>query len=296
MVYRVNRYELYHPALRPSVLGRAIGRKALTLIPRNADEDVGDEASPSNATAEHIRTYLDAWPGTSDAPRKDGLNDIVRTWRADNAAGGVPVYAHLPLPATFATTLARLVDETGGTEKQHLLDNVAAELDPSVRTLVKGQLAAAIDENDARRVARPEQRTTDDMNEEHPSNGEAARHDLSRPVHKLSADYAEYTAPGQPKHRTFTLGTPVSAARAAPSRPPQFGEPNYDGADDANWREQPGRPRVPGAAIVRDGDRSTEEYPPRPRRKPKAGVPGAHPKIPTGRLVPAVTSRLWRSG
>lgn len=124
---------MFQDQLRTSVLGRAMGRKMRDLQqPGAADED---DAKPSPATDGHVRKFFDAWHTGDDAAQSDALNKIVQTWRADNAAGGVPVHAHLPLPTSFAQ---RLVQSWGDAQT---LDEVSARLDPSVRSLVEHQLA-----------------------------------------------------------------------------------------------------------------------------------------------------------
>jgi len=136
---------VYLPAfqdqLRTSVLGRAMGRKTRNLQ-QPADED---EAKPSLATHEQIRNFFEARHTGDDAAQTDALNKIVRTWRADNAAGGVPVHAHLALPKDFASTLAEIaaVDAVS----QPSFNRVVKSLDEGVQTLVAQQLVAALKEH-----------------------------------------------------------------------------------------------------------------------------------------------------
>lgn len=138
---------VYLPAfqdqLRTSVLGRAMGRKVRTLHqPGAADED---EAKPSLATDEHVRKFFDAWDVGDDDGLREAMGKVVQSWRADNAAGGVPVHAHLPLPKGISKVLARLVGETGR-EAARPFARVITKLDPGGQAVVAQQL------NDAMRV------------------------------------------------------------------------------------------------------------------------------------------------
>lgn len=98
---------VFQDQLRTSLLGRATGRKMRNLQqPGAADED---EAKPSPATDGQVRKFVDAWHVGDDDGLKEAMSKVVQSWRADNAAGGVPVHAHLPLPKDFSQVLARLV-------------------------------------------------------------------------------------------------------------------------------------------------------------------------------------------
>lgn len=106
-----------------------------------AGEKDTDEARRSRATDNEIRAFLDAWRTGDGAAQKNALNKIVEGWRADNAAGGVPVYAHLPLPKDFARVLARFaggIDDAAGAPS---ITSVVAALDPGVRASVAQQIA-----------------------------------------------------------------------------------------------------------------------------------------------------------
>lgn len=134
---------VFQDQLRTSVLGRATGRKTRNLQEPGATDE--DEAKPSPATDGQVRKFFDAWHTGDDAAQADALSKIVRTWRADNAAGGVPVHAHLPLPTYFAKTLARLVRDTSETV-QPAFDRVVTKLDPSAQTFVAQQIAGLVKE------------------------------------------------------------------------------------------------------------------------------------------------------
>lgn len=131
---------VFQDQLRPSLLGRATGRKMHNLQqPGAADED---EAKPSPATDEQVRKFFDAWHTGNDGAQSDALNRIVRTWRADNAAGGVLVHAHLVLPRDFADKLVEITGDVGAMSTTSF-KNVLESLDEGVQTLVAQQLAAA---------------------------------------------------------------------------------------------------------------------------------------------------------
>ncbi len=118
-----------HDQHRP--LGRGARRLPRTSV---ADED---EAKPSAATNAHVRTYLEAWATGDEARQNEALNKVVQAWRGDNAAGGVPVHGHMPLPTSFADTLVHILragDETS-------VERTVAAADASVRPLLKQQLA-----------------------------------------------------------------------------------------------------------------------------------------------------------
>lgn len=136
---------VFHDQLRTSVLGRAVGRKMRNLQrPGAADED---DAKPSPATEGQVRKFFDALHTSDDAAQSDALNKIVRTWRADNAAGGVPVHAHLPLPKAFAADLAHLLESAGDDDKSDAATHAVANLDASVRIFVAQQIAAQMTES-----------------------------------------------------------------------------------------------------------------------------------------------------
>ena len=133
---------VFHDQLRTSVLGRAMGRKMRNLQqPGAADED---EAKPSPATDDQVRKFFDAWHAGDDAAQTDALNKVVQTWRADNAAGGLGVHEHMPLPGLFARTMARMLGDTSEAA-QPAFGKVIAELDPSVQTLVAQQIAGTME-------------------------------------------------------------------------------------------------------------------------------------------------------
>jgi hypothetical protein len=66
------------------------------------------------------------------------MSKVVQSWRADNAAGGVPVHAHLPLPKDFATMLGRRLGKSGDGPSPGVFTE---GLDPGVRAMVAQQIA-----------------------------------------------------------------------------------------------------------------------------------------------------------
>jgi hypothetical protein len=130
--------------MRASVLGRAPRRRLSALGDRPPANEV-DQAARSHATEKNIGSFFQGWnAGTEDA-QGDALNKIVRSWRADNAAGGVPVHGHLPLPNEFAQTLADIMGEAGARGRE-LFDGIVGKADPDARTLVAQQIAALIEQ------------------------------------------------------------------------------------------------------------------------------------------------------
>jgi murein DD-endopeptidase MepM/ murein hydrolase activator NlpD len=127
----------------PSVLGRVARSRAYSLQ-RKSDDDP-DEAAPSPATLGQIRAYFDAWRIGDEADQERALDKIVKTWRADNAAGGLPVHAHLPLPGKFAKTVAQLLESGSEVQQRPTVDRFIVKLDPSVRVLITHQLATLME-------------------------------------------------------------------------------------------------------------------------------------------------------
>lgn len=129
--------------LRPSVLGRAVGRKMRTLTnpPPHGDGEDDDEAPRSPATDAHMRAFFDAWSEGDEEGQKSALGNVVESWRADNAAGGVPVYGHLTLPRDFADQLKRLASDSSDKEARWSPATILHGLSEGVQTAVARQLA-----------------------------------------------------------------------------------------------------------------------------------------------------------
>ncbi|MDZ4866521.1 MAG: hypothetical protein SGI91_04300 [Alphaproteobacteria bacterium] len=119
-----------------SLLGRPVRR----LAPGAASSDYAheeDEAVASKETREKMREFISAWNTAGDSEQAQILGELVFNWRGDNAAGGLPVHAHNPLPSEFARTIAGLAAQEG---KQPALEEAVAKLDPPIRTSVVRQI------------------------------------------------------------------------------------------------------------------------------------------------------------
>ena len=130
-------WRLHYDRLRPSVLGGA-PRNSSHL--RASDTEHDDEIVRSAETDHEIRAYLHARMTGDDAAEADRLNNVVKKWDADNAAGGVGVHAHLALPKPFAAVLARELSDANQAEQASMFDDLIKKFEPSVRTLVAQQI------------------------------------------------------------------------------------------------------------------------------------------------------------
>ena len=143
MLSHVPRYDwrLHFDQLRPSVLGSAPARR-IGKGPPAARTNSDDEAIPSRETIGSARAAVDALLGDDESEHAHVLSAVVRDWAADNAAGGIGAFAHLPLPKDFAKTLAQYVGDSGNAERDVMFDHVIGKFDPSVRSLVARQIAS----------------------------------------------------------------------------------------------------------------------------------------------------------
>jgi hypothetical protein len=134
--------------LYPSDLDRAVARKVRWLPKAGAPAEKAGEhdAAHSQATEGYIRAFFDAWEAGDEYAGREALNKVVHQWRADNAAGGVPVHGHLPLPGDFAQSFARLANEASTTMKPAFAA-LTASLDPGVKRSVALQLADLVNES-----------------------------------------------------------------------------------------------------------------------------------------------------
>lgn len=129
-------WRLHGDRLRSTLLGAA--RRNLHHL-RASEED---EVIRSAETEREIRAYLQARTAGDPAAEATTLNNVVRKWDADNAAGGVGIHARLPLPTSFAAELARQFGDATGAEQDPMFDDLIKKFDPSVRTLVAQQIGA----------------------------------------------------------------------------------------------------------------------------------------------------------
>jgi hypothetical protein len=155
---------VFHDPLRTSVLGRAMARKTRNLQQPGAADEEG--AIPSPATGEHVRKFFDAWHVGDDDGLKEAMGNVVQTWRADNAAGGVPVHGHMPLPDEFAEGAAHLLKKDGDIAD---IGRMLTDIEPGVKALILKQLGGfmndnptAADNQDLRHQVDPEHRGVDD--------------------------------------------------------------------------------------------------------------------------------------
>ena len=100
-----------------------------------------DEVLRSRATEHHIQTFFGALEVGDESEQSHTLAKIVQSWRADNNAGGLPVYAHLPLPSAFANELANVVHS--GLDGKPAAEGITAKLEPGARLSVLQQLRSS---------------------------------------------------------------------------------------------------------------------------------------------------------
>ena len=103
-----------------------------------------DAPQRSRATDHHIQTFIDAQQNGDHAEQGYIFNNIVNAWRADNAAGGLPVYAHPPLPDIFADHLAATIKKLPENDRNAHLEGITANLEPGTRLSVLQQLGHAM--------------------------------------------------------------------------------------------------------------------------------------------------------
>lgn len=129
------------PLSRESILSRA-RRKPLGGSPvRERVPGDDDEALRSAETRHRIQSFYDVLQGGDEAEQARVLGKIIESWRADNAAGGLPVYAHRPLPQDFARDLAGIF-KTPGAEGKATADAIAVRLEPGTSAALMQQIAA----------------------------------------------------------------------------------------------------------------------------------------------------------
>lgn len=108
------------------------------------DESALDErAIPSSRTNTAIRAYFDARESGDTASAWDAVRDAAMNWRADNNAGGLPVYGHLPLPKAFAADIARELEKNDAGRSPPLRE-LLVQLDPGLAKQVRSQLEDAL--------------------------------------------------------------------------------------------------------------------------------------------------------
>lgn len=113
----------------------------------NAQSDSDEGVVRSLSTSRQIGDFFAAHAEGDKDEQTDALSRVIRTWRADNAASGLPVYAHGPLPKSFASVLIQLLGQESGTSVDRALSDIAASIEPDVRTSVAQQFAAQLREH-----------------------------------------------------------------------------------------------------------------------------------------------------
>lgn len=106
---------------------------------RDDESALEERAIPSSRTNTAMRTYFDAREGGDTASAWDAVRDAAMSWRADNNAGGLPVYGHLPLPRPFAAEVARDVNNVEE-DRETALNDLLSRFDPGLAAHVKSQL------------------------------------------------------------------------------------------------------------------------------------------------------------
>lgn len=113
----------------------------MLLARRFADDEDSDGGAPrSMRTNIKIGEYFDAVANEDVAAQATALSDVARSWRADNAAGGLPVYAHPPLPTSFASTLSQIVAASSDNKPKAALAEAFSTSDAGLSDLIARQL------------------------------------------------------------------------------------------------------------------------------------------------------------
>lgn len=125
-----------YPGTQVSILNQSKRRKVQA---GKAFEDT-DEAPHSGATSEHMQRFFDALQHDDEHEQHHAFGKVVEAWRADKAAGGLPVYAHAPLPNIFANAVVHAMRNVPGATERVLADGISARLEPGIRSAVLKQL------------------------------------------------------------------------------------------------------------------------------------------------------------
>lgn len=109
----------------------------------NDESALEERAVPSPRTNTAIRAYFDSRMGGDTQGAWNAVRDTALSWRADNNAGGVPVFGHLPLPKAFAADIARELGEND-VGSGSVLRELLVQLDPGLAKQVRSQLEGAL--------------------------------------------------------------------------------------------------------------------------------------------------------
>lgn len=119
--------------------------------PAETDEEEQGGAIPSQRTHQ----LIDAFFAAQEAGDKDDLartlNEVIQSWRADNAAGGVPVHGHLPLPSQFAEMVSERLAGLPAAKRGNGLETMLASSDPGARTMTGQQIREVLSTRQAPR-------------------------------------------------------------------------------------------------------------------------------------------------
>ncbi len=248
---------------RQSILGRP-RRKQEGRDPHSEDTD---EVQRSPATDHHIQTFFDALEAGDTSEQSHALGKIVQSWRADNNAGGLPVYAHPSLPNAFANSLAQLIHSN--TDSKSAAEGVATKLEPGARISMFQQL---------RDIARKQVPSV------------TATHGNRSHTHR-AADVI-----GDESDYDNDLTSPFVTAQAQPPLPHP---PNPPGGPRQNRPVQPPGPprRPPGVGQPQQQVRPPEWWeepllPPQPRDPPLRRSQSGNLVAPTNRLDPRLRAYL----
>ena len=126
----------YLPAFEDHLRLSVLGRKPLAKSGTSSNVSREGDELRSPTTDRLMRTFIDAWRMGDEDGQKALLDKIARSWRADNAVGGVPVHAHLPLPSGFASIVAELLRS----RPNAVASVIGKDLDPSIRMLMDQQI------------------------------------------------------------------------------------------------------------------------------------------------------------
>ena len=129
------------PALRGSFAAQGYGER---FAADDDQFDSDDGAVRSDRTNREIEAFLDAHANSDVPDQARTLDGVIRSRRADNAAGGQPVYGHAPFPDSFGFVLAHLFTRTPLAQREAA--DVIARLEPGVRMSVAAQLRAQLQE------------------------------------------------------------------------------------------------------------------------------------------------------
>lgn len=129
-----NYWRLRLASSQPAILSH--GRRRMRPLGR-AEAPGDGEAARSLATDREIFAYFNK---DNTIEKGAALNRIIDAWRGDNAAAGLSVLAHPPLPEAFAAALVEQLVELPDREKQSELSVLLSSAQPGVKMLVTQQL------------------------------------------------------------------------------------------------------------------------------------------------------------